>query len=66
MPLPQHSRTQKGNFRTARGNELAKNLAKDYPEFKKVDPRTKLETLRKKFGVTSINEVRESLRKERD
>ena len=65
MPLPQHSRTGKGNFRKARGDERAGNLAKDYPEFNKVDPRTKLETLRDKFDATSINEVREALRKQR-
>ena len=63
MSLPQHSRTEKGNFRRARADERAGNLAKDYPGFKKVDPRTKLETLREKFDVTSINEVRNALRK---
>ena len=63
MPLKQHNRTEKGNFRKARGDERAKNLAKDYPEFKKVDPRTKLETLREKFNAISINEVRRALRK---
>ena len=65
MPLAKHSRTESGNFRQARGDELARNLAKDYPEFKKVDPRTQLGTLRDKFDVTSINEVREALRKQR-
>lgn len=64
MPLPQHSRTKHGNFRTARGDERAGNLAKDYPEFEKVDSRTKLETLRERFGVTSINKVRKALRKQ--
>jgi transcriptional regulator with XRE-family HTH domain len=63
MPLPQHSRTGKGNFRQARSDERAKNLAKDYPEFKLVDPRTKLGTLRREFGVTSISEVRRELRR---
>ena len=64
MSLPQHSRTKRGNFRTARGDERAGNLAKDYPEFKNVDARTKLETLREKFGVISINDVRAALRKQ--
>ena len=63
MPLPPHSRTEKGNFRKARADERAGNLAKDYPEFNNVDPRTKLGTLREKFDVTSINEVRDKLRK---
>jgi hypothetical protein len=63
MSLPQHSRTSKGNFRKARADERAGNLAKDYPEFALVDPRTKLGTLRDEFGVDSINEVRKELRK---
>ncbi len=63
MPLPQHRRTKEGYYRRARGDELARNLAKDYPEFKSVDPRTKLETIRRKFEVTSINEVRRALRR---
>lgn len=63
MPLPQHKRTEVGSFRKARSDELAKNLAKDYPEFKDVRGDTKLGTLRKRFGVDSINEVRKELRK---
>jgi hypothetical protein len=49
MSLPQHTRTKEGYYRRARGDETTRNLAKDYPEFKSVDPRTKLETLRRKF-----------------
>ncbi len=66
MGLPQHKRTSQGNFRQARGDEEAGNLAKDYPEFNKVRSDTKLETLRKRFDVTSINDVREKLRKLED
>ena len=62
MGLPKHTRTEHGNFRQARGDEEAGNLANDYPEFNKVRSDTKLETLRKRFGVTSINEVRKALR----
>ncbi len=65
MSLPQHKRTKEGNYRRARGDELARNLAKDYPEFKSVDPRTKLETLRRKFEATSINQVRRAIRTSR-
>ncbi len=65
MALPQHSRTISGNFRQANGTELAKNLRKDYPEFNKVRSDTKLETLRDRFGVTSINDVRTALRKQK-
>jgi hypothetical protein len=42
MPLPKHERTKEGAFRQANGNERAKNLAKDYPEFERVHPSTKL------------------------
>jgi len=62
MPLPKHSRTSGGNFRQANGNERAKNLAKDYPEFERVHPETKLGTLRDKSGESSINGVRRWLR----
>lgn len=62
MSLPKHTRTKEGAFRQANGNERAKNLAKDYPEFKKVPPNTKLSTLRERSGETSINGVRRWLR----
>lgn len=65
MALPQHKRTEQGNFRQARGDELAGNLAKDYPEFSKVRANTRLETLRERFGVSSINGVREALREQK-
>ena len=64
MSLPKHVRTQSGTYRVANGNELAGNLAKDYPEFNKVRSDTKLETLRERFGVTAINAVRDALRKQ--
>lgn len=62
MALPKHQRNNDGSFRQANGNERAKNLAKDYPEFGRVHPATKLETLREKSGETSINGVRKWLR----
>jgi hypothetical protein len=40
-----------------------KNLKEEYPEFKNVNGNTKLGTLKDKFGVDSLNEVREALRK---
>ena len=51
-------RNKDGTFRQANGNERAKNLGKDYPEFKKVPPQTKLGTLREKSGESSINGIR--------
>jgi hypothetical protein len=44
---------------------LAKNLAKEYPEFERVHHgNTKLGTLKQEFGVDSLNGVREALRKQ--
>lgn len=65
MSLPKYERTKSGAFRVANGNELAGNLKKDYPEFGNVRSDTKLETLRERFGVTSINDVREALRNQK-
>jgi hypothetical protein len=62
MALPQHQRNKSGEFRQTNGNERAKNLAKDYPEFTRVHPNTKLGTLRDESGETSINGVRKWLR----
>lgn len=62
MPLGKHQHTKHSGLRRERGDSLARNLAKDYPEFKNVDPRTKLETLRERFGVDSLNQVRKKLR----
>jgi len=63
MPLPKHDRTNDGTYRQENGNSRAKNLRKDYPEFKKVPPNTKLGTLREVSGETSINAVRAYIRK---
>ena len=65
MSLPKHTRASSGAFRQENGNSRAKNLAKDYPEFNKVHPQTKLGTLREQSGETSINGVRDWLRKEK-
>lgn len=63
MGLPQHKRTEHGNFRQARGDETAGNLRKDYPEFNNVRADAKLENLRERFDAISIKEVRAGLRK---
>lgn len=65
MPLPHHKRTEEGAFRRERSDSLAKNLRKDYPEFNKVRGDTRLGTLKKESGATSIQGVREYLRKKR-
>lgn len=63
MALGKHTHDKDGTFRRERGDSKAGNLAKEYPEFAKVDPRTKLETLRHRYSVETIKEVREALRK---
>jgi len=62
MALGMHERTRSGQFRRERADSLAKNLAKEYPEFKAVHGSTKLGTLKERFCATSLNEVREALR----
>ena len=66
MPLGKHERTQSGTFRRELADSLAKNLREDYPEFNKVNGNTKLGTLKERFGVDSINDVRQALRKLKD
>ena len=65
MSLGKHSRTNAGTFRRERGDSLAKNLREEYPEFAKVHGSTRLDTLKERFEVDSLNAVREQLRKER-
>lgn len=64
MALGKHSRTNEGTFRRERGDSLAKNLREDYPEFANVHGSTRLDTLKERFGVDSLNKVREALRNE--
>jgi hypothetical protein len=63
MALGKHKRTSQGTFRRERDDSRVKNLKKEYPEFTNVNGNTKLGTLKKKFGVNSLNKVREALRK---
>jgi hypothetical protein len=62
MPLPRHKHTKGGAYRRERADSQAKNLQKDYPEFSKVPGNTKLGTLKKVSGATSIADVRKYLR----
>jgi hypothetical protein len=64
MPLGEHSRTSKGRFREERSDAKAKNLAADYPEFKKLPPETTLGQVKKRLGTSSMDETRKSLRKQ--
>jgi len=66
MSLGKHKQTKSGRLRKERGDSKAGNLAEDYPEFEKVDPRTRLDTLKERFGVDSLNEVRKALKKLND
>jgi hypothetical protein len=47
--------------RRERADCLAKNPAKEYAELKTVYSSTKLGTLKKRSGATSLNEAREAL-----
>ena len=62
MALGKHSRDDNGQFRRERGGSLAKNRRQDYPEFGNVHGSTRLDTLKERFGVDSLNKVREALR----
>jgi hypothetical protein len=64
MALGKHTRTSQGTFRKERSDSLAKHLREDYPEFEHVHGSTQLGTLKEKFGVDSLNKVREELRKQ--
>jgi len=64
MALGKHTRTSRGTFRRERSDSKAKNLREEYPEFNKVHGSTELGTLKKRFGVDSLNKVREKLRQE--
>jgi hypothetical protein len=64
MPLGKHSKTSKGTIRRERGDSLAGNLAKDYPEFKNVPAKTRLDSLRNKYGVDSLDKVRTALKRQ--
>jgi len=64
MALGKHRRTSQGTFRRERSDSLAKNLRKEYPEIDHVHGSTKLGTLKEKFGVDSLNKVREELREQ--
>lgn len=64
MGLGKHKRNAGGQFRKERGDSLAKNLRKDYPEFNNIRGDARLDTLRKRFGVESIDDVRKALRNE--
>lgn len=55
MALGKHERTESGRFRRERADSLANNLRRDYSESEKVHGSTKLETLKEKFGVDSLN-----------
>jgi hypothetical protein len=63
MALGKHQHRHDGRYRRERGDSLAGNLGREYSELQKVDPRTKLETLRQRFDVDSLNKVRQRLRR---
>ncbi len=63
MPLGKHKKTNEGTIRKERGDSLVKNLKQDYPVLGKFDGRTKLETLRDRYGVDSLDQLLKKLKK---
>lgn len=63
MILGKHKKTEEGTFRKERSDSLVKNLAKEYTVLKKFDPRTKLGTLRERYGVESLDQLLKVLKK---
>lgn len=65
MPLGKHQKTEKGRFRQERSDSKAKNLAKDYPEFAKINPEKTLGEIKKQLGVDSLDQALKELRKKK-
>lgn len=63
MPLGKHKHTKEGSFRKERGDSLVRNLKEDYPVLDQFDDRTKLETLRERYGVDSLGQLLKKLKK---
>jgi hypothetical protein len=63
MPLGKHSKTNEGTIRKERGDSLVRNLKEDYPVLDQFNDRTKLETLRERYGVDSLDQLLKKLRK---
>ena len=65
MSLPKHQRTERGTFRRERGDSLIKNLKKEYPELKPINGNMRLDTLRDRLGVDSLDQALRVLRKQK-
>ncbi len=63
MPLGKHTRTEQGTIRRERADSLVKNLKEEYPVLGQFDSRTKLGTLRDRYGVNSLDGLLKKLRK---
>lgn len=62
MSLGKHSPTNQGTSRREREDSLAKNLREEYPEFSRVHGSSRLDTLKERFDVNSLNGAREKLK----
>jgi hypothetical protein len=61
--LDGRERLKDGRIHEKRGDTLVKNLKLEYPEFADINGHTELGTLKKQFGVESLDAVRRALRK---
>jgi hypothetical protein len=63
MSIPNRSRDKDGEWREKRADTKVENLKADYPEFRHINGNTHLGTLKERFGVDSLDQVRRELRK---
>jgi hypothetical protein len=66
MAIPNRSRDKDGEWREKRADTKVENLKQDYPGFRHINGNTKLGTLKDRFGVDSLDEVRKALRKDKN
>jgi hypothetical protein len=65
MGLGEHSRNKDGRYRQERSDSKAKNLAKEYPEFKAVPPEKTYGQVKKQLGTASMDDTLKALRRQR-
>ncbi len=63
--LDNRSRDEDGEIREKRGDTLIKNIQDDYPVLNKVNGNMRLDTLRDKLGVGSLDAVLRAMQHKR-
>jgi len=62
MSTPNRSRNNDGTWHEKRSDTKVENLKKDYPEFRDINGKTHLGTLKEKYNTDSLDGVRRALR----